>query len=144
MDIFLGGQGLSLDMKLSTPAETHGNRISKLEKVTVNIRNLKIILKKSNHKTLFAIFKPLLMSILKPAITKAAEVQIRTSFDQIDEQLWLVQSEYNKAKEDAEKQSSEESPNAANMYIQAIQRRFSKLRENKKQTTPNAKACPVI
>src|SRR5271170_5956835 len=111
MDIFLGGQGLSFDMKLATAAPKDRNRIFKVENVTVKIQNLNIVLKKSNHKLLFSIFRPLLMAVVKPAVAKAAEVQIRRTFDKLDEQMWLVQNEYNKAKEAAKDQSPEESSN---------------------------------
>jgi hypothetical protein len=142
MDVFLGGQGLSLDMRLSAATKPDQNRFFKVENVTVSIKNLKVVLKKSNHKALFAIFKPLLMATMKPAIAKATEAQIRRSFDQLDEQLWLVQNEYNKAKETAKDQSPEETTNAVNMYIQAIQKRASGSRGDAKQKTSNTKVFP--
>jgi hypothetical protein len=129
MDIFLGGSGLSFDMKLATAEKKDRNRIFKVESVNVSLKNLKIDLKKSNHKTLFNIFRPFLMAVVKPAIAKAAEIQIRRTFDQLDEQLWLVQDEYTKAKESAKDQSPEETQNMMNMYVQAIQKRFTQLRE---------------
>jgi hypothetical protein len=139
MDIFLGGQGLSFTMKLATALPKDRNRIFKVENVDVTIKNLKIVLKKSNHKTLFNLFHPLLMSVAKPAIAKAAEVQIRRTFDKIDEQLWLVQKEYQKAKDQAKDQSPEETQNMFQMYINAIQQRFTEVKKKADEKTPNAK-----
>lgn len=139
MDLFLGGHGLSFDMKLATADSKDRNRIFKVENVKVKIQNLNVVLKKSNHKTLFSIFKPLLMGIIKPAIVKAAETQIRKSFDQLDEQLWLVQKEYNKTKEAAKDQPPEETPSMLSMYLQAIQKRIIELKEKSKEKTSDVK-----
>ena len=139
MDIFLGGEGLSFDMRLATAQPKDRNRIFLVENVNVKIRNLNIVLKKSNHKTLFNFFKPLLMGVMKPAIAKAAEMQIRKSFDQLDEQMWLVQKEYNKAKEAAKDQPPEETANMFKMYINAIEKRITELKEKAEKTTSNTK-----
>jgi len=129
MDVYLGGKGLSFDMKLATAEANDRNRIFKVENVKVRISNLNIVLKQSNHKTLFGFFKPLLTGIVKSVVAKAAEVQIRRSFDQLDEQMWLVQKEYLKAKEAAKDQPPEETTNMVNMYIQAIQKRITDYKE---------------
>jgi len=50
------------------------------------VQNQNVVLKKSTHKALFNFFKPRLIGVVKPAIAKAAEIQIRPSFDQLDEQ----------------------------------------------------------
>ena len=143
MDILLGGQGLSFTMKLGTALPKDRNRIFKVESVNVKIKNLKIVLKKSNHKTLFNLFRPLLMSVAKPAIAKAAEVQIRRTFDKIDEQMWLVQKEYKKAKEQAQDQPPEETQNMMQMYVNAIQKRFSELRKKADEKKPDAKVSQI-
>jgi hypothetical protein len=143
MDIFLGGQGLSFDMKVATADEKDRNRIFRVENVKVKIKNLNIVLKESNHKTLFNFFKPLLLSAVKPAISKAAEVQIRRSFDQLDEQMWLVQKEYNKAKEAAKDQPPEETENTINMYIHAIEKRITQRNEDAKKRSADVKVCSL-
>jgi predicted solute-binding protein len=79
------------------------------------------------------------MAVVKPAIAKVAEIQIRRTFDQVDEQLWLVQKEYNKAKESAKDQSPEETQNMINMYVNAIQKRFTDLREKAQEKKGNTK-----
>src|SRR5271163_4690893 len=143
MDLFLGGEGLSFDMRLATADKTDRNRFFKVENITVKIKNLNIVLKKSNHKTLFGFFKPLLMGVVKPAIAKAAEIQIRRSFDQLDEQLWLVQKEYNKAKEAAKNQPPEETANILSMYVQAIEKRITEIKEGaQKQAAVTKVNCP--
>jgi Family of unknown function (DUF5923)/Protein of unknown function (DUF4449) len=137
MDVLLGGEGLSFDMRLVNADKHDSNRIFKVENLTVRLKNLNISLKRSNHKTLFSIFKPLLMGVIKPAIVKAAEAQIRNSFDKLDEQLWLIQNEYNKAKEAAKDQPPQETENMVNMYIHAIQRRFTEAKAQTKKKTPD-------
>jgi Protein of unknown function (DUF4449)/Family of unknown function (DUF5923) len=129
MDIFMGGHGLSFDMKLVTADSKDRNRFFKVENVNVKVQNLNVVLKKSNHKALFTFFKPLLMGVVKPAVAKATEIQIRRSFDQLDEQLWLVQKEYNKAKEAAKNQPPEETANMLSMYVQVIEKRITEIKE---------------
>jgi Family of unknown function (DUF5923)/Protein of unknown function (DUF4449) len=131
MDIFLGGEGLSFYMKVSNALEQDRNRIFKVDDVKVSVKNLKINLRRSKHKIMFAIFRPFLMGLVKPAVAKAAEVQIRRSFDRLDEQLWLIQNEYNKAKAEAKDQSPEDNVGMGKMYWQAIQKRISEIRAKK-------------
>src|SRR5208282_4867036 len=142
MDVFLGGQGLSFNLKLATADQKDRNSMFKVENVKVKVKNLNIVLKSSNHKTLFNFFKPLLMSVVKPAISKAAEVQIRRSFEQLDEQMWLVQKEYKKAKEAAKEQPPEETANVINMYIQAIEKRITQIKEDAKKSS-DLKVCSI-
>lgn len=143
MDIFMGGHGLSFDMKLVTADSKDRNRFFKVENVNVKVQNLNVVLKKSNHKTLFNFFKPLLMGVVKPAVAKAAEIQIRRSFDQLDEQLWLVQQEYNKAKEAAKNQPPEETANMLSMYVQAIEKRITEIKEGAQKRASVTKVnCP--
>jgi hypothetical protein len=144
MDVFLGGEGLSFDMKLANADKQDRNRFFKVESVTVKVKNLSIILKKSTHKTLFGLFKPILMRFIKPAIARAAEVELRKSFDKLDEQLWLVQNEYNKAKEAAKDQPPEETTNMANMYIQAIEKRFTEIKQETKKKGSDKVCNPAL
>jgi len=137
MDVLLGGEGMSFDMRLVNADNRHSTRIFKVESLTVRLKNLNITLKKSNHKLLFTFFKPILMAVIKPAIVKAVETKIRNSFDKLDEQLWLIQNEYNKAKEAATNQPPEETENMVNMYIHAIQRRFTEMKAQAKRKTPD-------
>jgi hypothetical protein len=131
-------------MKLATALPKDRNRIFKVENVYVSIKNLKIVLKKSNHKTLFNLFRPLLMAVAKPAIAKVAEAQIRKTFDKIDEQLWLIQKEYLQAKEKAQDASPEETQNMFNMYVNAIQKRFTELRKKADEKKPDAKVFQIM
>ncbi|KAK2813379.1 hypothetical protein FQN50_000694 [Emmonsiellopsis sp. PD_5] len=78
MDILMGGEGFNFRISGSNSDEP-GSLINP-EKVVVNVNNLDIKLKKSKHKLLFAIFKPLLFSIVRPAVEKVLEKQIHDSF----------------------------------------------------------------
>ena len=137
MDVLLGGEGMSFDMRLVNADQHDANRIFRVESLTVRLKNLSVTLKKSNHKTLFSFFKPIFMAVIRPAIVKAAEARIRKSFDQLDEQLWLIQNEYNKAKEAAENQPPQDTENMVNMYIHAIQRHFTGVKAQGKRKTPD-------
>ena len=84
------------------------------------------------------------MGVVKPAIAKAAEIQIRRSFDQLDEQLWLVQNEYNKAKEAAKDQPPEETPSMLSMYVQAIAETYHRAQGKSKVKTSDVKVAFII
>jgi hypothetical protein len=142
MDIFLGGHGLSFDIRFATAEAKDSNRIFKVDNVNVKLQNMKIVLKQSKFKTLFSLFRPLLMAVVKPAIQKAAEIQIRRTFDKVDEQMWLVQKEYTKAKEAAKNQPPEEAQNMIKMYINAIEKRITELRDKADEKKPDAKVFP--
>ena len=84
------------------------------------------------------------MVLVKPAIAKAAETQIRRSFDQLDEQLWLIQKEYNKTKAAAKDQPPEETANMMNMYVQAVQKRLIELKEKSQEKSKDIKVLKVL
>jgi len=84
------------------------------------------------------------MAVAKPAIAKVAEAQIRKTFDKIDEQLWLIQKEYLQAKEKAQDASPEETQNMFNMYVNAIQKRFTELRKKADEKKPDAKVFQIM
>nr|POF13663.1 uncharacterized protein c32a11.02c [Quercus suber] len=66
MDIFLGGTGLSFKVAMETADKTDKHHFFKINTVSVDIKNMSIKMKQSNHKLLFNLFKPLLMRVMKP------------------------------------------------------------------------------
>lgn len=122
-DIFLGGEGFSFKLQLSTADKADRARFFKVDKVNVKISNMAIKLKQSNHKLLFNIFKPLLLKVMKPALTKVLEQQIRNTFRRLDSLAWRIHQEQLKIERDLKKNPDPE--NAQNIYYryyQAIQR----------------------
>ncbi|KAI1818787.1 hypothetical protein GGS20DRAFT_526858 [Poronia punctata] len=119
-NFFLGGDGLSFRMKLSTADEKDKQHFFKIDKVDVDVKNLKIKLAQSNHKLLFSLFKPMLLKVMRPAVQKAAEKQLKDRFNQLDQMLYLVKQEADRALEDA-KSNPENVPNIYSRYANAAQ-----------------------
>nr|POE76723.1 uncharacterized protein c32a11.02c [Quercus suber] len=70
MDIFLGGTGLSFKVAMETADKTDRHHFFKINTVSVDIKNMSIKMKQSNHKLLFNLFKPLLMRVMKPVSSR--------------------------------------------------------------------------
>jgi len=127
-DFFLGGNGLSFKIHLSSAGKTNRNSFFKCDKVEVNIASLTVKLKKSNHKMLFGIVKPLLLKLLRPVITKVLEKQIKDSFNKFDAIAYRVYQEQEKAKREV-KNDPENAPNVYRRYAQALQNEFMKKKQ---------------
>ncbi|KAI7531238.1 hypothetical protein KC317_g19844, partial [Hortaea werneckii] len=84
MDVFLGGTGLSFKVAMETADKGDKEHFFKINNVTVDIQNMSLKLKQSNHKLLFALFKPMLMKVMRPVIQKVAEKQIRENVQKLD------------------------------------------------------------
>lgn len=120
-NLFMGGDGFSFRMKLVTADKTDRQHFFKLEKVDVDVKNLKIKLVKSNHKGLFAIAKPLLLKVLRPAVQKVAEKQLKDQFTQFDQLMYNVRQEADRAMEEAREDPSQAS-NIYQRYATALQK----------------------
>lgn len=123
MDIFLGGEGLSFKIAASTVQKNDKQHFVKLEKVSVNIKNMDIKLRKSSHKALFAIFKPMLFRVVRPALTKVIEGQIREAFLKGDAYAHDIQTEAKKAQE-AAREDPENAPSIFSRYADAMRARM--------------------
>lgn len=133
MDIFLGGTGLSFKVAMETADKTDKEHFFKIKTVTVELKNLNIKLKQSNHKLLFGLFKPLLFKVLRPVIQKAVEKQIRDSVSKADAFLFQVKKEVDRATEEAKNNPDPENlQNIYQRYFNAFQKQMSKG-EQKKQ-----------
>ncbi|PWW79590.1 hypothetical protein C7212DRAFT_170056 [Tuber magnatum] len=129
-DIFLGGDGLSFKLQLATPSKLDRARFFKVGRVDVNVNTLKIKLKKSNHKVLFALFKPILMGVMKPAIASILEKQIRDAFGRLDRLAYAIYQEEQKIERDIKKNPDPEHvQNIYSRYYRAAQRELA----NRKQ-----------
>jgi Family of unknown function (DUF5923)/Protein of unknown function (DUF4449) len=113
-DIFLGGEGFSFKLKLSTAEKKDQQAFFKVDKVDVVIKHLNIKLKKSNHKLLFGLVKPILLKVMSPVVQKVLEKQIKDSFNQFDSLAYRVHQEVEKTKADLINNPDPE--NAKNIY----------------------------
>ena len=120
-NIFMGGEGFCFRMKLVSADKRDKQNFFKIEKVDVDVKNLKINLVKSNHKALFAIFKPMMLKVLRPAIQKVAEKQLKDQFNQFDQLMYQVKLEADRALDEA-KQNPEQATNIYQRYVTALQK----------------------
>lgn len=118
MDVFMGGSGFSFKVEMETAdkarenhAQTHFFKVTKVES---DIKNLQIKMKKSNHKLLFNMFKPLLLKVMRPVIQKVLEKQIKDSANQLDGILYDIKVEADRAEAEAKRNPDPE--HLQNMY----------------------------
>lgn len=130
MDIFLGGTGLSFKMKIETADKSDRHNFFKVNSVDVDVKNFDIRLKKSNHKFLFALAKPIMLKVMRPALQKVIEKVIKDKFNELDKYAYDIQKEVDKAKQRV-KNDPEQASNIYQQYWNAFQK---KLQENKKKT----------
>lgn len=122
-NIRMAGDGFCFRLKLSTADDKDKQHFFKIDKVDVDIKNLQIKLVKSNHKILFSLFKPLMLKVLRPAIQKIAEKQLKDQFNQFDQLLYQIKQEADRAL-DAARRDPENAPNIYNRYVNAAQKQF--------------------
>jgi hypothetical protein len=125
MDIFLGGTGFSFKVKMSTADAKDRQNFFKVDHVDIDVKNFNIKLKQSRHKTLFNLFKPLMLKVLRPAIQKVLEKVIKDKINQLDGLLYSVKLEADKAKNQV-KDDPEQAPNIYSRYVNAAQNKVMK------------------
>jgi len=148
MDIFLGGNGLSVLIELETADRfsptskafgddnglSGGAHYFKASQVKVNLSTLKIKVRKSNHKFLIAIMKPILLRLLKPIVTRIAANEAKKAIAELDEIVSEIRTEAKRAKEVEKKLAPEDRGK------QATYSRYAELVKNRYQTNKEAKA----
>ena len=102
-DIYLGGSGFSFKIKLSTAEKSDRQNFFKVDSVDVDVKNFNIKLKQSKHKVLFGLFKPFMLKVLRPALQKAIEKQIKDQVHQLDTLAWQVKQEADRAQAEVSK-----------------------------------------
>ncbi|KAK7516336.1 hypothetical protein IWZ03DRAFT_312135 [Phyllosticta citriasiana] len=144
LDIFLGGEGFSFKVMAETADKSDKQHFFKVTKVDVDVKNFNIKLKKSSHKLLFTLVKPLLIKVIRPGLQKVLEQQIRQNFTQADAVLYSIHQEAERAK--AEFQKNPDPENAQNLYqryLSAVQKHMTEAKAKKeqlKQATSDKKA----
>lgn len=134
MDIFMGGTGFSFKVEMETAdkaredAQTHFFKVTKVES---DIKHLQIKMKKSNHKLLFNMFKPLLLKVMRPAIQKVLEKQIKDSVNQLDGILFDIKTEADRA--EAEAKRNPDPQNIKNMYQRYANSAQNRLMQGKQK-----------
>lgn len=139
MDIFMGGQGFSFKVAMETADVNDRYHFFKVNSVKVQINNLKLKMKQSNHKLLFNIFKPTLMGVVKPALTKVIEKQIKQSIEQGDGYLYGIKLEADKAARQA-KNDPENAPNIYSRYVDAFKAKAASGKRKTEEATADKKA----
>lgn len=139
MDIFLGGSGLSFKVAMETADPSDKSHFFKINTVKVDLKNMNIKLKQSNHKVLFGLFKPLLFKVLKPVIQKVVEKQIRDNVQQLDALLHTVKVEADRAQEEAKNNPDPENlQNIYQRYFTAFQNQLTKAQKKKEELKASA------
>ena len=96
-DIYLGGTGFSFKIKLSTADAKDRQNFFKVDKVDVDVKNFNIKLLQSKHKLLFALVKPLMLKVMRPALQKVIEKVIKDKIHELDGLLYQVKLEADRA-----------------------------------------------
>lgn len=126
--LFMGGEGFSFRMKLSSADEKDRQHFFKVDKVDADVKHLNIKLAKSNHKLLFGLFKPIMLKVLRPVMQKTAEKQIKDQFNQFDQILYLIKQEADRALEEA-RADPENIPSIYRRYLDAAQKQALKSKQ---------------
>jgi hypothetical protein len=130
-DIFMGGTGLSFKIEAENADKSDRQHFIKINKVDVDVKNVNIKLKKSSHKILFALGKPILLKALRPALQKAIEKQIKDNVHQLDAILYEIKAEADKAADDFKKNPDPE--NAQSIYQRYLTVANQKIMQGKQK-----------
>lgn len=128
-DILLPGNGLSFRMKVATAGKTDRQNIFKVDKVDVDFKGLNIKIKKSNHKLLFGIIKPLALKVIRAPLQKAVEKAIQDECNKLDGLLWEIKRDADAAR----RGDAEDKANFFNRYYSAAQKRYMDGKEKKEK-----------
>ncbi|KAK9387376.1 hypothetical protein V1515DRAFT_74826 [Lipomyces mesembrius] len=133
-DFFLGREGIDIKMHLSTADSKNRNSFFNVDNVEVKIKDLEVKLKKSNHKLLFNIFRPLLIVVAKPGLKRVLQKQIRESFDELDETAYKIHLEKKRIAADMrQKPDVEKEPSTLQMYLDAAKSEILRQKEKKRE-----------
>ncbi|WYZ39912.1 hypothetical protein EsH8_IV_000253 [Colletotrichum jinshuiense] len=142
-DILLAGDGFSFKLKFSSADKSDSQNFFKIDKVDVDIKHMSIKLKKSNHKLLFGLFKPVMLKVLRPALQKAVEKAIKDQASQLDSLLFQVKQEADRAIDEA-RSDPEQTPNIYNRYVTAMQKRALQGKQKAEEFTADKKVNYAI
>ncbi|KAI1430971.1 hypothetical protein GGR50DRAFT_682107 [Xylaria sp. CBS 124048] len=130
--LFLGGDGLSFRMKLSSADEKDRQHFFKVDKVNVDVKHLDVKLVKSKYKLLFGLAKPVLLRVMRPVVQKVAEKQIKEQFNQWDQMLYQIKLEADHALEEA-RADPQNAPNVYRRYMDAARQQMQQRKQKAKE-----------
>ncbi|KAK7937642.1 uncharacterized protein PG986_014510 [Apiospora aurea] len=142
-NLFMGGDGFCFRMKLASADKDDRQNFFKIEKVDVDVKNLQVKLVKSNHKLLFGMFKPIMLKVLRPAVQKVAEKQLKDQFNQFDQVMYQVKLEADRALDEA-KENPEQASNIYQRYVTAIQKRAMQGKEKVDEVASKTKVNMAV
>ncbi|KAI1410625.1 hypothetical protein F5Y13DRAFT_202096 [Hypoxylon sp. FL1857] len=142
-NIRMAGDGFCFRLKLSSADEKDRQHFFKIDKVDVDVKNLQIKLVKSNHKILFSLFKPLMLKVLRPAIQKTAEKQLKEQFNKLDQLLFQIKQEADRALDEA-RRDPENAPNLYNRYVNAAQKQILQGKKKAQAVTADKKVNMAV
>jgi hypothetical protein len=144
MDIFMGGSGFSFKVEMETADKDDKIHYFKINKVSSDIQNLQIKVKKSNHKLLFSMFKPLLLKVMRPVIQRVLEKQIKDNVNQLDAMIFDIKKEADRAADDAKRNPDPQNiQNIYQRYAQAANQRIMQGKQKKAELENRAKDTHV-
>ncbi|KAI9745157.1 MAG: hypothetical protein M1818_001435 [Claussenomyces sp. TS43310] len=142
-DIFLGGSGFSFKIKVSTADKKDQQEFFKIDKVDVDVKNFNIKLKQSKHKLLFALAKPVMLKVMRPALQKVLEKVIKDKFTELDALAYAVKQEADRALAEA-KNDPENVPNIYSRYVNAAQKKAMQGKQKTKQAAADKKVNVAV
>lgn len=143
-DIILGGEGFGFKLQLSTADKKDRAHFFKVDDVKVIIKSMKIKLKQSKHKVLFALVKPILMHLMRPAMAKALEAQVKKSFEDMDALVYRVYKEQEKIQQEIQANPDPENiQNIYSRYYQALQTELARGKEKSQAVQQRASQTKV-
>lgn len=132
MDILLGGEGFGFKLAASTVHKKDAQHFFKIDSISVDVKNLDIKLKKSKHRFLFALVKPLLFRVVRPAVEKVLQSQIREAFKKADAFAFEVHTEAQR-KKDAARTDEEKKKSIYAYYADVTRRKMTEKKEKAAQ-----------
>lgn len=138
-DILLHGSGFSFKLRASTADPTDRQNLFKIDKVNVDIQNMDIVLRKSKHKLLFRLIKPIMLRVMQPALTKVLEKFIYEKFNELDQMAYSIKEEADRAAQEAKNDPSK-AQNIYHRYATAAQNKYIK---GKKETKVSDKKTNI-
>lgn len=148
MDIFMGGSGFSFKVEMETADKARENHTQthffKVTKVESDIKNLQVKIKKSNHKLLFNMFKPMLLKVMRPVIQKVLEKQIKDSANQLDGLLYEIKTEADRAEAEAKRNPDPQNlQNIYQRYATSANKKIMQGKQKKEQIKERTKDTQV-
>lgn len=138
-DILLHGSGFSFKLRVSTADPTDRQNFFKVDRVDVDVQHFDVKLKKSKHKLLFRLVKPIMLKVMRPALQKVLGKLIKEKFNELDQMAYSIKQEADKAALEAKNDPSQ-AQNIYQRYATAAQAKFAKGKKKTEAVAADKKA----